>query len=297
MMPLSMAALISGMTTLVATAPNLVVNSELSSFLQRVGMKDTTGFHFFSFAPFGVPVLILGIVYMLFARRWLPAGTGLAADKSGKPSLAQWVEKYRLAEREQRVCLTEDSPLAGRSIAEIRLQDTSGARIVAIERRGRLIQPTNSTTLEAGDILLIDCLAPEADAAALRQQYKLLQLPLSGGYFTDHAQEIGMAEVIVPADSDMLGKSITDSALRDRTGLTAIGLRRGRKAHEHGFEREPLELGDTLLLIGPWKSIHRLQSAGQGRRAARLAGGTSTMCCRWPARRRRQSPAWPWWSG
>ncbi len=264
MMPLSMAALISGMTTLVATAPNLVVNSELSSFLERAGVKDASGFHFFSFTPFGVPILILGIGYMLFARRWLPAGNGLAEDKSGRPSLAQWVEKYRLAEREQRVCLTEDSPLAGKTVAEVRLKDTSGARVVAIERKGRLIQPTSGTVLEAGDVLLVDFTAPEANAAALRQQYKLLQLPLSGGYFTDHAQEIGMAEVIVPADSDLIGKSLAESALRDRTGLTAIGLRRGSMAHEHGFEHESLRLGDTLLLIGPWKAIHRLQSQGQG---------------------------------
>ena len=66
MMPLSVAALISGMLTLVATAPNLVINSELA----RHGL---TGFHFFSFTPFGLPVLVLGILYMLFARRWLAA--------------------------------------------------------------------------------------------------------------------------------------------------------------------------------------------------------------------------------
>src|SRR5215469_18343208 len=66
MMPMSVAALISGMTTLIATAPNLVVNSEL----ERHGR---TGFHFFSFTPFGAPILALGIVYMIFARRWLAA--------------------------------------------------------------------------------------------------------------------------------------------------------------------------------------------------------------------------------
>src|SRR5262249_31379790 len=54
MMPLSVAALISGMTTLVATAPNLVVNSELVRHTH--GAKS---FHFFSFTPFGVPVLVL----------------------------------------------------------------------------------------------------------------------------------------------------------------------------------------------------------------------------------------------
>ena len=65
MMPLSFAALISGMMTLVATAPNLVVNSEL----ERHGIE---GFRFFSFTPFGLPILVLGIIYMIFAQRWLP---------------------------------------------------------------------------------------------------------------------------------------------------------------------------------------------------------------------------------
>ena len=66
MMPLSAAALISGMMTLVATAPNLV----LDSLLRREGYQ---GFGFFDFTPFGLPVLLLGIGYMLVARRWLAA--------------------------------------------------------------------------------------------------------------------------------------------------------------------------------------------------------------------------------
>src|SRR5215510_4478661 len=64
MMPLSFAALISGMLTLIATAPNLVVNAELVR-------QGAAGFSFFSFAPFGAPILVLGIFYMLVARRLL----------------------------------------------------------------------------------------------------------------------------------------------------------------------------------------------------------------------------------
>ena len=67
MMPLSFAGLISGMLTLVATPPNLVVHSELV----RQGLD---GFHFFSFTPIGLVVLFCGIGYMLFARRWLGSG-------------------------------------------------------------------------------------------------------------------------------------------------------------------------------------------------------------------------------
>src|SRR5262245_26480070 len=116
MMPLSVAALISGMITLVATAPNLVVNSELVRHGER-------GFHFFSFTPFGLPILGLGILYMLVARRWLPG----AADDRGagaprRPSLVDWSEQYNLAAREQRVRVRAGSPLVGKTIEELRLR-------------------------------------------------------------------------------------------------------------------------------------------------------------------------------
>lgn len=253
MMPLSFAALISGMTTLVATAPNLVVNSELVR-------QGAAGFQFFSFTPFGVPILILGIAYMLFARRWLPAPpTDTTADGPRRPSLGDWIEQYNLAGREHRVRVRPDSPLAGKTLEELRLRDASGANIVAIERDGKLLQPTAKTDLRAGDILFVDLAAPDADAAALRQKYALEELPLSGAYFTDRSQEIGMAEVIVPADSDLIGQTAAASRFRDRTGLTVIGLRRGTTAHDRGLQNETLQVGDTLLLIGPWKDIGRLE--------------------------------------
>ena len=80
MMPLSFAALISGMLTLVATAPNLVVNAELI----RQGAQ---GFSFFSFTPFGLPLLALGIVYMLFARGLLASKAACRPRRTAAPAL------------------------------------------------------------------------------------------------------------------------------------------------------------------------------------------------------------------
>ncbi len=91
MMPLSMAALISGMMTLIGTAPNLVVDAELVR-------HGAAGFHFFSFTPFGVPVLILGIVYMFFARRWL-AGKTEHGDRRRGPSDFQRLDRAVQARR------------------------------------------------------------------------------------------------------------------------------------------------------------------------------------------------------
>jgi len=257
MMPLSFAALISGMMTLVATAPNLVVNSELIR-------SGSDGFQFFSFTPFGLPILLLAIIYMLTARRWLlpVAESQLSAAETARPSLAGWVKLYDLQTREHRVRVLEDSLLADKTLEELQLRDTSGASLLAIQRNQLLIQPTAKTKIAVGDILLIDCFASDTSIVQLRDQYRLESLPLSGGYFTDQSQEIGMAEVILPADSDLLGQTVADARLRDRTRLTVIGLRRGSTPLGKEVENEVLQVGDTLLLVGPWKAIRNVQYTG-----------------------------------
>lgn len=255
MMPLSFAALISGMMTLVATAPNLVVNSELVR-------HGAAGFHFFSFTPFGVPVLILGILYMIFARQWLGAAHDSTVGKPGRPSLADWVEEYQLAGREYRLSVTGASPLVGKTIEELNLRHSFGANIIAVERKRRfsstILQPTPKMELQAEDVLLMDLFAPHPNVEALRQQFALEPLPLSGVYFNDRSQEIGMTEVIIPPDSDLVGRTVVEAEFRSRTGLTVIGLRRGPGARDRGHLTEKLRIGDALLVVGPWKDIERL---------------------------------------
>ena len=256
MMPISVAALISGMMTLVATAPNLVVNSELVR-------HGEAGFQFFSFTPFGVPILILGIAYMLFARRWLAAGHDGDAEATRRVTLHDWIEQYGLAGREHRVRVTHRSSLVGKTLAELDLH-AAGVNLVAIERaRGfsrDVIGPTKKTALQAGDVVLVDVFARDTDTSALWKRFHLEVMPLTGAYFSDRSQEVGMVEVMVGADSTLVGKTVIEAAFRDRYRLRVIGLRRGQNALERGVLDEPLQVGDTLLLIGPWKDIERLRS-------------------------------------
>ncbi|MGH7786814.1 MAG: SLC13 family permease [Candidatus Binatia bacterium] len=259
MMPLSVAALISGMMTLVATTPNLIVSGALTQ-------HGSDAFGFFAFTPFGVPVLALGILYMLFARRWLAAGGGAAAD-AHRPTLATWIERYGLAEREYRVRIGAASPLVGRRLGDLDLRAVAGANIVAIERAGRfapaLLRPVAGTELQADDLLLVDLFAHGSTIAALCRHYALEELPLTGAYFSDRAQEIGMAEVMVGADATLVGGTLIEAQFRSRFGLTVIGLRRGRAVRTGGLREERLRIGDTLLLVGPWKEIDRLRGSGE----------------------------------
>lgn len=256
MMPLSVAALISGMMTLVATAPNLVVNSELV----RTGSE---GFSFFSFTPFGLPVLILGIAYMLFARRWLASKSDEAASRNEQVSLGDWVQSYKLGNREYRMRVTPESRLLGHPIGESDLRNFSGLNVIAIERKGRfapvIFAPTRDTVVQPDDILLVDTSSPNTSANEIAQALALEALPLTETYFTDYSQEIGMVEVMVSADSELIGKTVIDSAFRSRYRLTVIGLRHGGVATESGILNKPLSIGDTLLLIGPWREIKRLR--------------------------------------
>lgn len=259
MMPLSFAALISGMMTLVATAPNLVINSELVR-------QGEDGFGFFSFTPFGVPILILGIIYMVIARRWLPSSKEEPAP--GRVSLADWVQEFELADREYRLRVSSHSALVGKSLGELDMRGTSGANIIAIERMGRfsrtLIQPTPTTRLQFGDVLLIDMFSPTTEIHELADSLGLEPLPLAGAYFNDRSQEIGMAQVIVPAESPLVGKTLVEKGFRSSTGLTVIGLRRASEAVNRDFLNTPLRVGDTLLVVGSWKQIERVRPEETG---------------------------------
>lgn len=265
MMPISFAALISGMMTLVATAPNLVVNSELV----RQGEK---GFNFFAFTPFGVPVLVLGILYMLVARRWLPSTRDEAP--AGRVSLADWVEEFELVDREHRLRVDERSPLVGKTLAELNLRGSSGANVIAVERLSRftreLMQPTNTLRIQAGDVLLVDLYRESTEIDELRERFVLESLPLVGGYFNDRSQELGMAQLIVPPDSPLVGRSLVEAAFRSRTGLTVIGMRRGSEALGKELLTEPMRVGDTLLVVGAWRKIERVRPEDSGALLLRL---------------------------
>jgi di/tricarboxylate transporter len=258
MMPLSFAALISGMLTLVATAPNLVVNAELI----RQGAQ---GFGFFSFTPFGLPLLALGIVYMLFARNLLAPKSGLPAAPDRRPSLQRWMEQYSLAEREKRARISPASPLVGKRLDELSLRSV-GINLLAIERgtgfAARMLRPTAQTELQADDVLLADVHILSEGIDELWHSLKLQPLPLSeiGNYFVDLSQEIGAAEVILPAESRLIGQTVLEAGVRSEYGLTVIGLRHGSKVVAHGLLEERLKIGDTLLLIGFWSDIRNLQS-------------------------------------
>ncbi|MDH4584662.1 SLC13 family permease [Pseudomonas sp. BN415] len=260
MMPLAFAGLISGMLTLVATAPNLVVHSEL----RRAGLD---GFGFFSLTPVGLAVLALGIVYMLLTRHWLtPRGNDEAAA-APRLTLADLATAYELNERERRLKVRADSPLARQALNELELRKQYGINVIAVERQRRfrtlLLMATGNTLLEPGDVLLVDLASPAIGLLGAYQELGLEPLPLQASYYSLHAHQLGLAEVALPPESKLPGKTIQELGFRSRHQLNVVGLRRHGQALAGVLVDEKLKASDTLLVAGEWKCIHQLQ--GQSR--------------------------------
>lgn len=255
LMPLSMAALTSGMLTLVATTSNLVVNSALV-------YRGHSGFSFFAITPVGIPILAASISYMLFAKRFLHGSGG--AETSLRPSLNDWVVRYSLAGRAFRLEVGAASLLVGQTLGRCGLDDDPVAHVVAIERRARMgttvLLATADSSIAPGDVLLLDVDPAGFDVQAFCDRYALTVRHMSGAYFTDQTHDVGMAEVIVPPDSTLVGNIARSSATLKRHGVTVVGLRRADAALVRDLQSTRLKVGDTLLVVGPWIDIFSMQS-------------------------------------
>jgi di/tricarboxylate transporter len=257
MMPLSFAGLISGMLTLVATPPNMVVDGAL----KRAGLP---GFGFFSFAPIGLLVLLAGIGYMLLVRRWLGRDSAEVAPADERRNLQSLIEQYQVAGRTRCLRVGPDSPLSGKTLAQLALRREHRLNVIAIDRRGRILHeslpPQGSTELRFGDVLLVDHCGEANAVSGLPDELGLQKLPHERGYLARLALEVGMAEIMLPPDSRLIGHSVRDAGFRTKYGLNVVGLRRQRRTIGSKFLEKALRSGDTLLVMGSWKSIHQLQS-------------------------------------
>lgn len=224
MMPLSFAGLISGMMTLVATPPNLVVNSELL----REGYH---GFSFFSVTPIGLVVLVLGILYMLVMRFMLKGDTQTPQREGWtRRTFRDLIREYRLTGRARRLAIRPGSPMIGQRLDDLKLRERYGANVIGVERWRRfrrvIVNVNGVSEFRARDVLLIDMSAADVDLRQFCSEQLLEPMVLRGEYFSDQALDVGMAEISLIPESELIGKSVREIGFRTRYGLNVVGLKR-----------------------------------------------------------------------
>lgn len=256
MMPLSVAGLISGMMTLIATAPNLVVNAEL---IRNTDFR----FSFFDFTPVGVVVLIMGILYMLVARRWLNDPNEQTNKDTSQRSMNDLIEEYGLRERTKRLVVKNGSSFIGKNLDELHLRSTYGVNVLAIERWKRFrpvyLGALGVSEIREKDILMIDISDPELDLEEFCSEYYLEMAEIRSQNFSQQAKSVGMAEITLVPESDLLGKNATEIRFRSQFGLNVVGVKRDGEVLDGTLSEISYKVGDLILVVGDWKAIAEAQ--------------------------------------
>lgn len=232
LIPLSYASILGGITTLVGTSTNLVVNSfVIGAGLPALGM--------FSFAAVGVPGALLCLLALPLSARLLPARNTVESENR---------QSYLLEAR-----VSADSPLIGHSIEANQLRNLDGLYLLEIARAEHLISPVspNELVLE-GDVLVFAGAVSNIQAL---QRFSGLQL---FGHHADALLRSNLVEVVISTESELSGKTLREVDFRTMFDAGVVGIRRGEKRLEGQLGRIPLRAGDSLLLaVGADFTQHR----------------------------------------
>jgi di/tricarboxylate transporter len=255
LMPLSVAALISGMMTLIATAPNLIVAQVLEE-------HELESFGFFGFTPFGLCVLVVGIVYMLTAgRRLLSKDKQATSDREG-PTIHELARSYGLAGKLYRLRISPESPLVDRAVARIQMRENYGLHIIAFEkhRSGRrfISHSSPETVFESGDDILV--LGEPDRIKTMAEACRLADVPLSVPFKDESRrheffEKIGLAEIMLVPESKLIGKTLKELDFRSRYKATVLAVQRRGIPLTEGLRELRLDFGDVLLVNAGWREI------------------------------------------
>ena len=255
MMPLSYAAVLGGMTTLIGSSTNLLVNSALIEMSVRP-------FGFFDFTVPGLVLAVAGLGYVLFvAPRMLPDRSGLVdefADGGGKQFIAQ-------------MRISQDSDLIGKSAPGGHFASLPDKTLRMVYRGDEaILPPFEDYVAEAQDVLVV--------AATRRVLTKSLSSDPEAFHpeLTDEAGEeetepdartegrwrVGeqmLAEIMVAPGSGLIGLTLSQIGFRYKTHCVVLGIQRRSRMYRSRITDVRLEAGDELLVQGQPEDIQRLK--------------------------------------
>jgi di/tricarboxylate transporter len=242
LMPIAFGSMLGGTCTAIGTSTNVV----MSSYLMRNGM---TPFAFFEFAPIGLMIAGVGILYMIIVgHRTLPS--------RGDGSLQ---ETYSLREYIAEVVVLGNSPLIGKTILESNFSEKLDLQIVSLirnQKRFFVLQP--DFRFQAGDLLIVE--GSLGDILKVKDTYGIEIKPdfkLTERELEDEANQL--AEILLTPTSELIGKSLKEMQFRQRYNLIVLAIHRGSYTIREQISQIGLQLGDILLVQGKKEDIDELR--------------------------------------
>jgi len=233
-MPLSFAAILGGMCTLLGTSTNLLVHGLILDHADEPGVEPMG---MFTIAKVGIPAAIAGLLYMLVAGRWL------LKDRDARTFDLSNPRQYTTAMR-----VSTGSPLIGQTVEQAGLRQLPGLFLARIERENETIHAVAPTQVlrERDALFFVGVL----DSVRDLQKIKGLE-PVTGdekAALTAPRHVARLIEAVVSQGSPLLGMSIRQASLRSRYGAVVIAVHRQGERIDGRIGDIRLRAGDTLLL-------------------------------------------------
>ncbi|WP_432702259.1 SLC13 family permease [Lysinibacillus sphaericus] len=259
LLPLSYVASLSGLMTLIASPPNLIV----SQLLVDQGYPKLG---FFEVTPIGLVGMIVGILYLVLVRNiLLPNDKKRTQTSTGyKLSPKKIMKQYDLNNRLFKVFVPEDSTIIGTSLAELKLPAKYGLCMMKIHRKSQdginllpmtyqeMAGPTS--VIHALDELYVQ--GEEGAIGNLTADYGLVMQELTENEADELVtKHLGIAEVLLTPNSSFINETVSSLGFREKYNLNIIGIN-----HRGGYKLQDmvthkLKFGDAILVQGAWDEI------------------------------------------
>jgi di/tricarboxylate transporter len=242
LMPMSFASLLGGLVTLVGTSTNIIVSQV---------RQDTLGkpFGMYDFAPVGLSLTALGLVFLSFAYRILPK------DRTAQVPLADALAAKAYVTE----ALVPDDWTGGpQRVGEVRGRAGGEVEVVGLIRGSdRRRKPHANTLVKPGDIVQLEGEPNVLHTliASLRWRPHRSEHPLETG-----KAEVRSVEAVVEGDSVLTGKSVSRLDLQSRFNVKLLAVARSGRRVTQRLRAAPIRTGDRLVLRGPESDLSRALS-------------------------------------
>ncbi len=230
LMPMSFMSLLGGLVTLVGTSTNIIVSQ----------IRETTigkPFQMFDFAPVGLCLTAIGLVWVSVGWRLLPR------DRQGQSGMGEALSAPYATE----ATLPADWPDALPRLADLRL-GRDGVRASALIRDGKRSDlPRGNSRLHAGDVLVLEGESEGLNAVFTRTP--LVHAPGRKDVEKEEARdELRAIEAVVRPNSVLIGRSAGGLHLAQQFGVKLLAVSRSGARIAERLGRLVLRPGDVLIL-------------------------------------------------
>lgn len=244
LMPLAFGTILGGMATLLTTS-NIVISTLLND-------SNIAGFGLTDFAPVGIPMLIAGILYIVFiGRKFLPGESSLERTAvPNKDEQKDLVATYHLDRNLFRAKVPQESFLIGKSLSNSTLREDFGVSVVAIERDDqKLFALSPDTEIQDGDTLILEGNEEDFRQRDVQPYMEFLPAPVwNESHLASTAVEV--VEAMLAPRSRFIGETLRSMRFRDKYGMNVLAIWRGGEEIVTDLSEIPLAFGDALLLQG-----------------------------------------------